>query len=420
MLIILALYCILVWLVFAKLKLVRLGWISGTVAAVIGIFILSVFLALLNYLTPSGTITVVSRVVEVMPNVTGQVVAIPVKTNVPVKVGTVLFQIDPTPFRFKVRQLEAGLVQAEQQAKQLRSNYDQASANVEGLTQQLAFTRQRLADMRTLASQQAMSEFREQDTQVQFETVNAQLLAAKAAQQSAKIALDAEIGGENPTVAQIKAQLDQAKWDLEQTSVRAPANGYVTVMALTVGDRALQARAALSFIVTDELTIVGMFAQNGFRTIKPGARVTLVFDNDPGRLHNATIAEIPEGVGQGQVAVSGTLARTTAVGGANAYPALISIPRDLDHGTLRLGMSGKATVFADNAGVIGLIAWILIWIGSLYSVLVGAGPQSNLVAASLRRHGQMLGPCVVGYSGHAVQQGSANFRGRFPRRIRST
>jgi multidrug resistance efflux pump len=39
---------------------------------------------------------VAGRVVEVTPNVTGQIVAIPVKPNVPVKKGDVLFQIDPT------------------------------------------------------------------------------------------------------------------------------------------------------------------------------------------------------------------------------------------------------------------------------------------------------------------------------------
>src|SRR5262245_41818656 len=207
MLTLLALYLILVWVVFFKLKLVRLGWFSGIVAGIIGASILAVFAALLNYLTPSGAITVVSRVVEVTPNVSGQVVTIPVKTNVPVKAGTLLFQIDPAPFRYKVRHLEASLVQAEQQAKQLKANYEQASANVEGLSLQLAFSRQRLMDMQTLTRDQAMSEFREQDTQVQFETVSAQLQAAKAAQQSAKIALDAEIWGENPTVAQTKAQL---------------------------------------------------------------------------------------------------------------------------------------------------------------------------------------------------------------------
>ena len=63
---------------------------------------------------------------------------------------------------------------------------------------------------------------------------------AKAAQLNAKLARDSEIGGVNTTVAQIQAQLD-AKWDLERTTVRAPVDGMVTLMALTVGDRALQA-----------------------------------------------------------------------------------------------------------------------------------------------------------------------------------
>jgi hypothetical protein len=59
MLIILGLYIVLVWVVFSKLKIVKLGWISGTIAALIGIFILAVFVALLNNLAPSGRITAV-------------------------------------------------------------------------------------------------------------------------------------------------------------------------------------------------------------------------------------------------------------------------------------------------------------------------------------------------------------------------
>jgi multidrug resistance efflux pump len=71
---------------------VRWGWASGAVAVVIGAFILAVFLALFNYLTPSRKVTVAGRVVEVIPNVTGQIIAIPVKTNVPVKTGDVCFR----------------------------------------------------------------------------------------------------------------------------------------------------------------------------------------------------------------------------------------------------------------------------------------------------------------------------------------
>ncbi|MEH2556236.1 multidrug resistance efflux pump [Bradyrhizobium algeriense] len=369
MFIILLLYVVLLWLVFSKLKLVRWGWGSGTVAVLIGASILAVFLAMFNYLTPSGSFVVISRVAEITPNVSGQVIEIPAKPNEPVKAGSVLFRIDPAPFQYKVSQLEASLAQSRQQVKQLAANYEQATANAEGLAKQLAYHRQRLADYSKLAGEGAQTEFRLQDTQVQYETVEYQLQAAKAAQLNAQLAMESEVGGVNTTVAQIQAQLDNAKWELDQTTIRAPADGTVTVMALAVGDRAVQARSVMSFIVADEIVIVGMFSPNGFKTIKPGARVKLVFDDDPGRIHDATITEIPQGVGQGQIAVSGTLARVGSISGVKVYPAAISIPKDIDRSQLRLGMPGTATVFAENAGVIGLIMSILVWISSYTAYL---------------------------------------------------
>ena len=76
MIIILCLYLVALWVVFSKFKLVRWGWLSGTVSLLVGGFILATFLALFNYLTPSGRVTATGRVVEVTPNGTGQIVAI--------------------------------------------------------------------------------------------------------------------------------------------------------------------------------------------------------------------------------------------------------------------------------------------------------------------------------------------------------
>ncbi|WP_247818670.1 biotin/lipoyl-binding protein [Bradyrhizobium sp. 40] len=313
--------------------------------------------------------TVTGRVVEVTPNVTGQIVAMPVKPNVPVKRDDVLFQIDPAPFQYKVTRLQASLAAAKQQTNILKANYEQATANVAGLTAQVAYNAKRLADIQTLASDDANSQFQARDKQVQYETVSAQLESAKAAQQSAKLAIDSEIGGVNTSVAQLQAQLDNANWELSQTAVRAPADGYVTVVALSVGDRALQARSAMSFIVEDEITLVGMFAQNGFQAVKEGAPVDLVFDNVPGRIYHARIIGIPRGIGQGQIAASGMLARTNALGGATVYPAIISIPNEMNRDSLRLGRSGSATAFAGNAGLIGLLASILVWVSSYTAYL---------------------------------------------------
>ena len=369
MVIILCLYIVALWLVFSKMKLVRWGWLSGTISVLIGAFILATFLGLFNYLTPSGKVTVTGRVVEVTPNVTGQIVAIPVKPNVPVKTGDVLFQIDPAPFQYTVKQLQASLAAAQQQTQILKSNYEQATATVAGLEAQQKYNAKRLGDIQKLYAGGADTEFKEQDTQVQLETVTAQLGAAKATQQSAKLAFDSQIGGVNTSVAQIQAQLENANWELSQATVRAPADGYVAVVALTVGDRAKQLQPVMSFIVENEITIVGMFSQNGFQTIKIGAPVDIVFDNAPGRIYHAKVTAIPKGVGQGQIAVSGTLARTTALGGTSAFPAEISIPEEMSRESLRLGMSGNATAFSANAGVIGLLASILVWISAYTAYL---------------------------------------------------
>ena len=69
----------------------------------------------------------------------------------------------------------------------------------------------------------------------------------------------------------------------------------------------------------------------------------------PGRIYHARITAIPKGIGQGQVAVSGTLARTTALGGATVFPAVISIPDGMSRDALRLGMSGSAAAFGGFA-----------------------------------------------------------------------
>ena len=129
MVIILCLYIVALWVIFLRFKLVRWGWLSGTVSVLVGVFILATFLALFNYLTPSGRVTVTGRVVEVTPNVTGQIIAIPVKPNVRLKANDVLFQIEPAPFQYKVSQLQASLAAAKQQVEILKANYEQATAN---------------------------------------------------------------------------------------------------------------------------------------------------------------------------------------------------------------------------------------------------------------------------------------------------
>jgi len=362
MLIIVLLYAALIWLIFFRLKLLPFNWVFGTASVLGGVAIVLVFVALLSHLAPSGKIEVVGKVNEVTPNVSGQITAIPAARNTLVKAGTTLFQIDRRPYEYKVKQLEAALAEARQKVAQLKAAVDVAAAEVHSIQAQWERAEKRREDLETLVARQATSQFNYQDALAQANALAAQLDAAKAREISARLAASSEIDGENTAVAQLTAQLDYAKWELDQTTVRAPADGYVTASTVTVGDRAAPTKSVMSFIVAGEIEIIGIFPQNGFQAIRPDAAVKLVFTNTPARIHTTRIHEVHRGIGEGQFASSGALTKVSAVALTSDYSVRIVTPEDLDPAALRLGMSGAATVFSDRAGPIGGLASILLWV----------------------------------------------------------
>ena len=77
---------------------------------------------------PSGAVNVYQGVVEVIPNVAGEVVDVPVEGLKPLTEGDVLFRIDPVPYQATVDQLKAQLADTEQNVERLRASADAANA----------------------------------------------------------------------------------------------------------------------------------------------------------------------------------------------------------------------------------------------------------------------------------------------------
>lgn len=299
------LYAVLVWLIFFRLKWLPWNWLTGTLTVFAGALLCTVFLGLLSYFAPTGRVTVISPVVEVTSNVAGQITDVPVQTNQLVKAGTVLFRIDPTPYEAQVRKINA----------------------------QLKFQELRFAQMRQLQAGGTGRSFDVEQRQAEVE--------------------------------QLRAQLDSARYDLEQTTIRAPGDGYVSSLALNKGDRAAPFKAVMSFILADGIQLVGIFPQNGFQTIKPGAKIQFALSNNPGHLYTSAIGDILSGVGEGQIASSGMLTRVTSLAMTTEYAALIIRPEDIDAFALRPGMSGTATVYAPNSAPLDIIGWLLLYARAL-------------------------------------------------------
>jgi multidrug resistance efflux pump len=125
--------CAIFWLVFFKLKLLRLtpGW--GIVFAFFVIHLCLVFVIGLRFVTPASTnATIVQHTIQLVPRLPEPtlVTEVLVEENVPVQKDQPLFQFDRRPYEYKVEQLEAQLVQAKQNVDILKSDVDVANSKV--------------------------------------------------------------------------------------------------------------------------------------------------------------------------------------------------------------------------------------------------------------------------------------------------
>lgn len=250
---------------------------------------------------PQGPALVIRPSVAIVPNVSGEVIDVAVQPNTPLKTGDVLFQIDPIPYQAQVDVLVAQFTLADLRLKQMTQLLNQDSG-------------------RAFDVQQRQSE-----------------------------------------VDEIKAKIENAKWNLDKTTVRAPSEGYVTNLALRKGARVsnLPLSPVMAFIDTSA-TLIGVEVQQiDARYLKPGQPIEATFKFRPGKIYTGTVEEILQATSLGQIQTSGAAVTPRAI---EAGPFVVRIKLDdADFArSLPAGSVGAAAIFTDYVKAAHVIRKVLL------------------------------------------------------------
>jgi multidrug resistance efflux pump len=222
----LGIYSFFVWLIFFKFKWLPWNTISMVIVVTIPIIGLTAMILLLNVFAPSSAdVRVMKYVINVVPQVRGRVIEVPVDPNRPVKKGAVLFRIDPTPYQLQVNVLEAQLVNAQGASNKLAKEFEAAAGRTQAVRSNLALARKRVAQNKELVAAGAGDRFALEQAQTTVNQLESDLASAVANEGQVSALMNATVGQDQAEVAQIRAQLENAKWELEQTTVLAPADG---------------------------------------------------------------------------------------------------------------------------------------------------------------------------------------------------
>lgn len=169
-----------------------------------------------------------ANVVMVAPDVAGAVVDIRVKDNQEVRIGDVLFTIDPARYKLALASAEAAVAGA-------RSVLDQRS-----------------------------------EEQARREHLSSASISEEALNQARSLTLAAQAAYD-----QAVAALGVAKLNLARTEVRSPVNGHVTNLLVDRGDYASAGHAMLAVVDSDSFYVAGYFEETKLRHINKGDKVSI-------------------------------------------------------------------------------------------------------------------------------------------------
>ena len=367
-------YVAIAWAVFKIFRIPVNQWTLAT-AALGGIFLVSALILLMNYNHPY-TFTAQKAVISIpiTPQVTGIVSTVTDKTNQRVNKGDVLFTIDPVRYQARVDRLQADLVTALHSINTLKAQLSEAQAN----TVRVSAERDRLYKdyQRYLKGSQArVNPFSESDidnARQNYLAQDALVKASVAEQAQIQSQLDSMVGGEQSQVVSLRAQLAEAKYNLDQTVIRAPSNGYVTQVLIRPGTyaAALPLRPVMVFIPEQKRQIVAQFRQNSLLRLKPGDDAEVVFNALPGQVFHGKLTNILPVVPGGSYQAQGALQSLTVLPGTDGVLATIELDPNADVDSLPDGIYAQGAVYSDHFSHVSVMRKVLLrmtsWMHYLY------------------------------------------------------
>jgi len=356
-------------LCYATFKLFRIPvnqWTLAT-AALGGIIGLSLLFITMAYNHPFSTnARIYFTVTPILPAVRGRVIEVPVedRTNQHLEAGEVLFKIDSKPYEYTVAEKRAGLADAEANVAQLKASVNQAAAATGKAKAQLDLAQANYDRQKELFEKSVVAQATLDTATRNLDAARQAMAETVAAEDRARQAYGATVDGEHSAIVRLRNELADAQFDLDQTTVRAPASGFVTELALRPGVYVVPApfRPAMIFVndTQRDRALAAAFQQNALQRVRAGDEAEVLFKGIPGRVFKAKVRLLIDAIAGGQLQTTGTLVNVGGPLAADRALALLDIVDDTSAYQIPLGSAGEAAIYTDHVHELSLLRKILL------------------------------------------------------------
>jgi membrane fusion protein (multidrug efflux system) len=238
--------------------------------------------------------------IAISTDISGRVSKVNVNENQIVKKGDILFEIDQEPFRIELAKAEAQLAATTAEIASMRILYNEKSAELKAVEDDVAFFQDLFDDRRKLLKRGMVSSDR-------FDSAARNLEAARNRADGIREELGRirqRLGGspdlptdKNPEVLAARARLQDAKLDLSKTVIAAPAGGIITKNDLQVGEYVTVGRPIFSVVSRRDLWVEANLKETELTHVTEGQTATITVDAYPDAEWKAQVASIAPATG---------------------------------------------------------------------------------------------------------------------------
>jgi multidrug resistance efflux pump len=366
-------YAALAYGVFRIFKIPVNGF-SLLTAALGGIALLAALLLGMNYNHPfSSEARFYFNTTPIVPAVSGVVTEVPVQAGTVLKAGDILFRIDPEPFENAVKAREAAVAEAVQTTHQLRATADSAQKKLESSLADRDGARDVFERSKKLLESGAIAQIQFERTKTNFAAAEANAQSAKSEADRALLEAEAVVKGVNTDVARLQADLDSAKFNLEQSVVRAPTDGTVQQNFLRPGMFAasMPLRPVMIFQHNEKPKFTAAFLQNSAQRIEEDSEAEFILPSVPGRFFKGKVSAVGAYISQGQLQPSGNLIDPEQIKGEGRILVSIEPQEDLSKYLIVPGSTAQVAIYTHHMHHLGMLRKVLLrmksWTNYLFS-----------------------------------------------------
>jgi multidrug resistance efflux pump len=320
--------------------------------AVFGLYIAAVLTEVImlgQYAPYSKTMFVQAYVVQMAPEFGGKVTEVFVTPNKMVKQGSPLYQMDPRPWQFRVDEALADLAAADTSVAELSLEVVRAKSQVERTRVSAEITRIKFEQLREGVLMNAVAKIRLEQVEQNMLSLEAQLVGDKAALGEAELELHSEVGDQPTAIVAAVAAVGKAQYNLDQTTVRAPADGYVANLQLHPGSFVRIKTPLITFVATDEHWIVATIRQRGVQWIRAGDQGEVALEMYPGQVFPAVVESVVWAAGTAQGLPGGQLPTVKEMYPPEEFVVRMRLTGEYPDYPLRFGASGLATIYSSKS-----------------------------------------------------------------------